>query len=164
MKLITKELIFKDYRGYTKILSYSNFVVMGLIIFFSPLIFGYSFVRPLLTMTLISSLLGTLIFGIGLILIVKTVWQMIAIKCERYEIVSDFVTEKERWSHYDDHGEDFDYTLYFSKHYQRSKSPVSVKKIIYDSTRIGDGFYLIYVGNRVIGGYPQTEYTRDVGR
>lgn len=155
---LTKELLQKEYRSSLKIVLFSVFVVAGLACFLSPIIYCDN-IKSLMANMAFMLIIAVPFCGIGLKNIVGIVKKNNNIKNGRYLIVEDVVTQKQMLHNGTSKNTSDSYCqLNFEKYTKKTGKAVVVKRSVYDESKKGDIFYLVYVQDKLLGFYPATKY------
>lgn len=157
-KQITGELLKTDYRGKLKIILFSFFVIAGIAAILCPLIYSETIKGCLLHMVF-TSLLGIPFCVLGLKNIFETMKRISQFNNGEYVIAEDCVTHKQMLHKGASSDTSDSYCqLSFEKHSEKTGKAVVVKRKVYQETKKGDLFYMVYVDNKLIGYYPQKKY------
>ena len=163
---LTKEFLQKEYRSTLKIILFSVFIVAGIFCFFSPLLL--CIFNPTVSYKGLGNLLANMAFmlfiavpfcWIGIKNIVEANKDSKNIKKGNYSIVEDTVTRKQMLQHgKSSYMSDSYCQLNLEKHAEKTGKAVVVKRSVYDESKKGDVFYLVYVEDELIGFYPAKKY------
>ncbi len=157
-KRITKDLLLKDYNGYRKIFLFSIFVIAGFAVLLSPIIYCSSLKNMIANMALMC-LIAIPFCGLGLKNIIGVSKRLKQIKQGQYNIIEDVVTHKQMMHRGKSGDTSNNYCqLSFEKYSKQSGKAVIVKRKVYDSSKKGDLFYMIYIDGKLLGYYPQEKY------
>lgn len=155
---ITSEFLSKEYRNTTKIILFTVFVVAGLFCFICPVFYCKGLANLITNMAFMLIIAIPFCF-IGLKNIINIINTNNSIKNNNYSICKDIVVEKQMLHHGASKDTSDSYCqLDFEKHSKSTGKAVIVKRSVYDETKKGDSFYLVYVSNKLIGFYPTTKY------
>lgn len=157
-KRITKDLLLKDYHGYRKIFLFSIFVIAGIVVLLSPILYCSSFKNMVANMALML-LLAVPFCVLGLKNIIEASKRIKQIRQEQYNIVEDVVTHKQMMHQGKSSDTSDSYCqLSFENYSKQSGKAVIVERKVYDSSKKGDLFYMIYIDGKLLGYYPQAKY------
>lgn len=160
-KKLTSELLLKDYHGTRTQILFSIFVVAGLIAFLSPLLYyNSSRVKDTLLNMLLCSLIAVPFWCFSIPNILRAQKIKKKYKTGEYEVIEDFVTKKSIRYTSDisyRHGGNY-YMLLFADYSEASGKNVTVDKKLYDSTKRGDGFLMVYIDGELVAHYPEKDF------
>lgn len=155
---ITSDFLLKEYRSTTKIVLFSIFVVVGLFCFICPVFYCKEMTNLFANMAFML-IIAIPFCWIGLKNIINIVSKNNYIKNNRYIISEDTVVKKRMLHHGTSKNTSDSYCqLDFEKHSNITGKAVVVKRSVYEETKKGDTFYLVYVNKKLIGFYPTTKY------
>lgn len=159
---ITSDFLLKEYHGTKEMFLFSVFFVAGIFCFLSPLLIKTNDPKNVLYGMLFSLFITIPFCGFSLKKIIDIFKKRNLIKNSDYSIVEDTVTEKQMLHNgASDDTSDSYCQLDFEKHSERTGKSVVVGRKVYDETKKGDLFYLIYLNDRknsLIGFYPAEKY------
>lgn len=155
---ITSEFLLKEHRSTIKIILFSVFVVAGLFCFICP-VFHCKEISNLLANMALMSIMAIPFCFFGLKNIIGIIGRNNHIKNSKYTIVEDVVIKKQMLHHGTSKNTSDSYCqLDFEKYSKNTGKTVVVKRRVYEETKKGDSFYLVYVNENLIGFYPTTKY------
>ena len=159
---ITSDFLLKEYRGTKELILCSVFFAAGIFCFFAPLVIKANDPKNVLYGMLFSLFIAIPFCGFSLKSIINIIKKRNLIKNSDYSIVEDTVTEKQMLHNgLRDDTQDRYCQLEMKKHSERTGKNIVVGRKVYDETKKGDLFYLIYLNDRknsLIGFYPAKKY------
>lgn len=155
---LTNEFLLDEYRSTTKIILFTVFIVAGLFCFICP-VFYCKRLTGLIANMLFMLIIAIPFCFIGLKNIISITNTTKNIKNNNYIIRKDVVTKKQMLNHGASQDTSDSYCqLDFENHSKLTGKAVTVKRSVYEETKKGDSFYLVYVNDKLIGFYPITKY------
>ena len=156
---ITSEFLLKEYRNTTKTILFAVFVVVGLFCFICPVFYCKELANLIANMAFMLIIAIPFCF-VGLKNIINIIKTSNSIKSSNYTILKDVVVEKQMLHHGASKDTSDSYCqLDFENHSKSTGKAVVVKRSVYEETKKGDSFYLVYVNNKLIGFYPTEKYS-----
>lgn len=155
---ITSEFLLKEYKSTKKTILFAIFVIVGIFCFICP-VFYCKGINNLLANMAFMLIIAIPFCFIGLKNIINVVSKNNNIKNNNYVICEDIVTKKHMLHHGTSKDTADSYCqLDFEKHSKNTGKAVVVKRSVYEETKKGDSFYLVYVKDKLIGFYPSSKY------
>lgn len=155
---ITSGFLLREYRSTVKIILFAIFVIAGLFCVLSSLLY-FKTLETKLASAAMSLFIAIPFCWIGLKNIINVVNKNIALKNNNYIITEDVVVKKRMLHHGTSKNTSDSYCqLDFEKHSKNTGKAVVVKRSVYEETKKGDSFYLVYVNEKLIGFYPSSKY------
>lgn len=157
-KKITSQLLIRDYGGTKKQILFSFFVIAGAVCILLPLFSDYTWKDRFINMALFS-LLGIPFCVVGMKYILEAKKDKKLLKNGNYEIREDYVTHKQMLQRGRSSDTSDSYCqLDFYEYSEKSGKAVVVSRKVYQETKNGDKFYMIYLDGSLLGYYPQSKY------
>lgn len=155
---ITKRFLLREYRAAFKMILFSVFIVAGLFCFICP-IFYCNDIKNLLLNMLFMLIICVPFCAIGIKNILRVNSRMKAIKNNEYVILEDVVIKKQMLHKGKSSDASDSYCqLDFQNYSKKTGKAVVVKRAVYNETKKGDIFYLVYVDNELFGFYPNNKF------
>ena len=155
---ITTDFLLKEYRNTAKIILFSVFVLAGLFCFICPVFYCKELTNLIVNMAFML-IISIPFCWIGLKNIINVIKTTNRIKNNKYSVCEDVVIEKQMLHHGASKDTSDSYCqLDFEKHSKSTGKAVVVRRSVYEETKKGDSFYLIYINNKLIGFYPTKKY------
>lgn len=151
---ITKKFLLREYRATFKTLLFSIFIAAGLFCFICPVFYCHD-VRNLLLNMMFMLIISIPFCIIGIKNVLKITKRSKAIKNSNYMVLEDVVTKKQMLHKGKSSDTSDSYCqLDFQNYSKKTGKAVVVKRSVYNETKKGDLFYLVYVNNELLGFYP----------
>ena len=155
---ITSNFLLREYRSTVKIILFAIFVLAGLFCVISSLLY-FKTLETKLAATVMSLFIAIPFCWVGLKNIINIINQNRALKNDNYIIIEDVVVKKHMLHHGTSKNTSDSYCqLDFETHSKNTGKAVVVKRSVYEETKKGDSFYLVYVNEKLIGFYPTSRY------